>query len=254
MDDSPAALPGGGFPRTRRSVLRAVRDGDPEVRCRAWEDLATSYWRPVYRYLRLRWRVSPEEAEDLTQELFARALQKGTFDAYDPARARFRTFLRTCLDGLVANERKAASRLKRGGGQTLLSLDIPFDFAAAESEVPLAEPAGGLDPEELFRREWVRDLFATAVERLRRHCEASGRAVQFALFERYDLDGPDGRERLTYADLAAELGLPVTQVTNHLAAARRELRRLVLERLRELSGSKEELRAEAREVLGVEPR
>ena len=135
---------GGRFPTTRRSVVLAVRHAEPGVRRRAWDLLAESYWRPVYRYLRLRWRTAPEEAEDLTQEFFARALEKGTFDRYDPGRARFRTYLRTCLDGFVANERKAASRLKRGGGRPALSLDLPFDFAAAESEVSRIEPAGGL--------------------------------------------------------------------------------------------------------------
>ena len=99
----------------------------------------------------------------------------------------------------------------------------------------------------------MRSLFDLAVGDLRRWCEAAGKEVHFRLFERYDLEGPDAPERPTYAQLAAEHGLPATQVTNYLAAVRRELRRLVLERLRELTGSEEEFRAEARSVLGVDP-
>jgi hypothetical protein len=57
-------------------------------------------------------------------------------------------------------------------------------------------------------------------------------------------------ERPTYAQLAVELRLPVTQVTNYLAAARRELRALVLSRLRDLCASDTEFRDEARELLG----
>src|SRR5215510_5198762 len=111
------------FPATRHSVVQAVADADPEVRRRAWESLAALYWEPSRAYLRLKWRVSAEDARDLTQAFFARALEKGFFDGYDPQRARFRTYLRTCLDGFVANERAAAGRLKRGGGQSHVSLD-----------------------------------------------------------------------------------------------------------------------------------
>src|SRR3954447_13608464 len=79
-------------PQTRRSVVVAARDADPEVRRQAWEALVGSYWRPVYKVLRGRWRLDREDAED-----FATALTKGTFARYDPARARFRTYVRTCL-------------------------------------------------------------------------------------------------------------------------------------------------------------
>jgi RNA polymerase sigma factor (sigma-70 family) len=240
-----------GFPLTRRSVVIAIsaRDADPEVRRQAWEALVASYWRPVYKVLRVRWGLPREDAEDWTQDFFASALAKGTFERYDPAKARFRTYLRTCLDGFAANERKAAHRLKRGGGQAPLSLD----FAGAEEELRRYGAGEGLDVEEYFHREWVRSLFGLAVEDLRQWTERTGKQVHFHLFERYDLEGADAPERPSYAELATEHGLPVTQVTNHLAAVRRELRRLVLERLRELTATDEEFRAEARLILGVDP-
>ena len=228
------------FPSTRRSVLLAARDLDPEVRRQALDTLIDSYWKPVYKYLRVQHRAEGDEAQDLTQSFFALALEKGTFDRYDPAKARFRTFLRLVLDGFVANERKAARREKRGGGAATLSLD----FAGAEAELARS-PSQDLTPEEYFHREWVRALFARAVERLR--AETSPR--RFLLFERYDLE----EDRPTYAELAMELGITTVQVTNELAAARRDFRRLVLEELRTLTGSEAEFRAEARDVLGVEP-
>lgn len=240
---------GGRFPQTRRSVVIAARDADPEIRRQAWETLLSAYWKPVYKVLRVRWRLEREDAEDLTQEFFTSALVKGTFERYDPGKARFRTYLRTCLDGFAANERKAARRLKRGGGQVPLSLD----FEGAEEELRRHGASEGLGVEEYFHQEWVRALFGLAVEDLRRWSEEAGKQVHFRLFERYDLEGPDAPERPTYAQLAAEAGLPPTQVTNHLAAVRRELRRLVLERLRELTGSDQEFRDEARAILGVDP-
>ena len=245
--DTPVGSPG-RFPVTRRSVLLAARDADPEVRRAAFGTLVESYWKPVYKYLRAQDRLGAEDARDLTQAFFAQALEKETFGRYDPDRARFRTFLRLCLDGFVTNERKAAGRLKRGGGIAPLSLD----FASAEQELALQGAAGTLGPEEYFHREWVRALFARAVETLRERCEGTGRGLRFALFERYDLEEPGAGGRPTYASLAAEHGVTPEKVTNELSAARRELRAIVLETLRELTGSEAELRAEAREVLGID--
>jgi DNA-directed RNA polymerase specialized sigma24 family protein len=237
----------GRFPATRQSVILAVRSPDAETRRDALETLAASYWRPVYKYLRVRWQAAPEDAQDLTQGFFAKALEKGFFETYDPARARFRTWLRVCVDGFASHERQSARRLKRGGAARLLALD----FEDAEGELRRLEVPDGLDLEDFFHREWVRQLFGLAVEALRRRCEEEGKGVRFALFERYDLEGPDAPRPPSYADLAAEFALPVTQVTNHLAWARREFRRLLLETLREVTGSEEEFRAEVRQLLGA---
>jgi len=245
------------FPATRGSVVLAARDPDPAVRHRGFDRLAASYWKPVYKYLRVQWRMAPEDAEDLAQGFFARAFEKQTFASFQPDRARFRTFLRVCLDRFVANELKAARRAKRGGGAQPLALAARF--AGAEGELARQEPADpGLGMEEYFHREWARNLFSLAVEDLRRELEAKGQAVRFTLFARYDLDesedpanpaNPD--ERPTYAALGTPFGLNGVQVTNQLAAARRDLRRLVLERLREATGSEAEFRAEASSLLGV---
>lgn len=245
----PDGRPSDRFPPTRFSVVRAIASPDPEVRDRAFGTLVTAYWKPVYKYLRIKWRLADEDAEDATQAFFAQAFEKAFFERYDPDRARFRTFLRTCLDGFAQNQRKWAGREKRGGGARVLSLD----FESAEGELRQHEVADGLDMEEYFHREWVRHLFAVAVEALREGSARAGRTTAFALFERYDLEGPDAAPRLTYARLGEELGLPVTQVTNELAWARREFRRIVLATLREICGSDAEYRAEARALLGVDP-
>jgi hypothetical protein len=92
-----------------------------------------------------------------------------------------------------------------------------------------------------------------AVDDLRRLCERSDKCLHFALFSRYDLDGPDAGEKLTYADLGREFGLSASQVTNYLAFARRQFRTLLLDRLRESTGSDDEFREEARRLLGGEP-
>jgi DNA-directed RNA polymerase specialized sigma24 family protein len=239
----------GRFPETRQSVIVAARSADPRLRERGLDALVAGYWRPIYKYLRVRWQASVEDAQDLTQGFFAAALEKGFFDRYDPARARFRTYLRACLDGFVAKQRQSAGRKKRGGGVRHLALD----FEDAEGEVRQLELASDLDMEAYFHQEWVRHLVGEAVAALRRQCEAEGKPAHFTLFERYDLEGPDAAVRPSYAGLAAELGLPVTQVTNWLAWARRRFRVLLLDGLREATGSDEEYRAEARALLGRDP-
>jgi RNA polymerase sigma factor (sigma-70 family) len=237
------------FPTTRRSVVEATRHEDQDVRREAFDALIAVYWRAVYAHLRIKWRAQPADAEDLAQEFFARAMTRGFFDDYDPARARFRTFLRICLDRFAANARRDERRLKRGGSAATL----PVDFAAAERD--LASAGASATPEDdgeaWFDREWVRSLFADAVEALRTDCAGTSREIRFRVFERHDLAPAGAGERPSYRALAEELSLPVTQVTNHLAWARRELRRLVLARLELLSGSDEEFRAEAEDLFGV---
>ena len=243
----------GSFPATRHSVVAGLSSPDAETRRVAFDVLVSAYWRPVYKYVRLKWRANRDDAADLTQEFFARAFEKGSLARFDAARARFRTYLRVLLDGFVANERKAAARVKRGGDLAFVSLD----FAAAERE--LATHAGAhagsappVDDDALFRQEWVRALFTESVECLRASLARAGKDVHFEIFERYDLADDDATGRPTYAALARELDIPVTQVTNYLALARREFRRIVLDRLRALCATDEELALEAREVLGVD--
>src|ERR1700743_3100331 len=110
------------FPSTRYSVLEAARATDPAARRQAWDDLVAGYWAAVGGVLRGQCGGEAEDARDMTQEFFTTAFDRGTFDRYDPARAHFRSYLRLCLDGFAANHRKAAARLKRGGGRPQVSL------------------------------------------------------------------------------------------------------------------------------------
>jgi RNA polymerase sigma factor (sigma-70 family) len=233
------------FPPTRLSVVARTRSSDEETRRLAFAAIIEAYWKPVYKYLRLKWRLDPDQAADLTQEFFAATLQKDVLGRFEPERARFRTYLRLCVDGFASNARKAERRLKRGGGLSPVSLD----FETAEGEIVRYEPAVPADVDELFYQEWVRALFQRAVEDLRTWAKGSGRDTMFAVFERYDLVD-SAEDRPTYAVLARDLGITVTTVTNHLAASRRQFRRVVLERLRDLTTTDEEFEAEAKRLLG----
>jgi len=242
---------GGRFPTTHLSAVRGASSGEAELRERSLGTLIAAYWKPVYKLIRLHWRLAPPDAEDLTQAFFTRAMEKDFFAAYDREKGRFRTYLRTCVERFVGNEIKSAARLKRGGAADLRSLDA-LDFAGAERELIAASTSQARPPEEAFDAEWIRSLFALALEALRRQCEAHGKTDHFRLFERYDL-AEAGSGRMTYDQLAAEFGLTAGLVTNHLAWTRREFRRLLLETLRSVTGSDEEYRLEARLLLGSEP-
>lgn len=236
------------FPPTRRSVIEAARSIDAEERERALESLCAAYWRPIYKYIRLRWNRPAEEAQDLTQGFFIQVLERRLLEKFDARKGRLRTYLRVCVDSFISNEDKAGRRQKRGGNIPHVALD----FAAAEEELgcTVMNPAAIPSPEsleEFFEKEWLRSLFSLAVDELREFCSARNRERTFRLFEAYDLEGSD---KLSYELLAKDYAIPVTDVTNALAWARREFRRIVLERLRELCGSEEEFQREARAAFG----
>jgi len=232
------------FPVTNHSAIIGARSEDQVTRRRAFDTILASYWKPAYKYIRFKWQADNEDAKDLTQGFFANAFEKNHFASYDAGKASFQTFLRTCLDGFVANERKAGRRLKRGGDMDHYQLD----FAAAETELA-AHASTELNPEDYFHREWVRWMFTLAVDALRQRCDESGRNVHFQLFERYDLRDD---ANVSYASLAEEFGLDTATVNNYLAAVRRDFRRVVLEKLREITATDEEFRTEARSLLGVD--
>lgn len=239
-----------GFPTTRRSAVLAMRSPDAGERRRGYDAIVAAYWKPAYVYLRARWRVPSEEARDLVQGFFTEALEKGYLERYEPTRARFRSWVRVCLDGFAGHAREAAGRLKRGGG----SVSVPLDVAAGERAVEALSAAGAPDDvEEMFRREWARALFEDAMTSLRGHAASAGRELALALFLRYDVEADPDARTIRYDDLAAEFGVPVTTVTNQLHWARREFRRLVLERLREITLDDDEFRSEARSLLGRDP-
>jgi len=216
------------FPSTQASLLEAAAAGLPND---ALERVIALYWKPVYRFVRLKFYKNNEDAKDLTQGFFTTALQRDFFAQFDPAKASFRTYLRMAVERFARSDHAAANRKKRGGG---------LEF------VPVGEQAIATEaPEQAFEREWQRQLFSLALDDLRAHCNACGKQLQFLVFEAYDL--ADG-ERPSYAELAVKHGISETSVTNYLAWARRKLRGFVTERLRGTTSGAGELREELRRV------
>jgi DNA-directed RNA polymerase specialized sigma24 family protein len=233
-----------GFPQTRWSALSAAASDSPERRRLGFARIAETYWRPLYVYLRIKYRLAAHDAQDALQGFLAELWGGPTLASFDPSRARFRTFLRVCLDHWYSNLRRAEHAEKRGGHTEQISID----FAGADALVDQMERRESDEPESHYEQEWIRTLYEIAVNMTRHKYAEAGKRADFDMFDRYALSG----ESLSYEDLARASGLPVTTVTNRLAAVRRDLRRAVLEQLRELTASEEEFRAEAERVLGVE--
>jgi DNA-directed RNA polymerase specialized sigma24 family protein len=237
------------FPVTRLSAIVAASSANQEERARAFEVLAVAYWMPVYKYVRIKWNKPTEDARDLTQGFFAEAIEKNFFARYDASKAKFRTFLRTCLDAFVANENKAANRIKRGGGATILSMD----FDGAEEQLGIGSPPAANAIDDYFEKEWARSVFSLALESFRAQMIETNKETHLRLFERYVLADDDESPKTSYKALASEFNISTSDVTNFLALARREFRRIVLDKLRELTATDEEYHREARALLGVDP-
>ncbi|HWL86696.1 MAG TPA: sigma-70 family RNA polymerase sigma factor [Polyangiaceae bacterium] len=236
---------GDAFPVTPASAVIGVRSTNPVERARSHTVLAKRYWKATYKYIRLRWSKPAATAEEITQEFFLRALDKNTFLGYDARQARFRTFVRVCIDRFVVDQERHTQAKKRGGGTFFLQLD----FKSAEDELG-SEVLGVVDPEALFETEWVKSLLESAVGTLHAVCIREKKEQHFRAFELFHLS--EDSERPSYEDIAQELGISVRDVNNRLTYARREFRAAVLEALRECTGSEQEMQDEARVVLGID--
>lgn len=225
------------FPPTIPSAVRDLSSTDRARRERSMNTIASVYWTPIYKYLRVRHGKQPAEAEDVLQSFFARVVEGSALQGHDPARARFRTFLRRSVDHHVIDVYRRQTAARRGGAMPAV------DVADAEAE--LATPPS---PEDVFDREWLARVVALAVDRTLEALARRDKPVHAELFRRFHLADEDPP---AYAQVASELGITPVDVTNWLHVARREFRRVALALLRELTATHEEFVDEAREVFGI---
>jgi RNA polymerase sigma factor (sigma-70 family) len=223
------------FPTTQRSAVLGLASGDPELRRTSWDRIARAYVEPVRGYVRLRWRLDAERTDDLVQALFARFLERDTLRTYDPSKARFRTFLRVCVDRHVIDALRAQKTQARASGE------VDPDAVLIEGEP---------DAEALFDAQWTRHVSQLALDALRAFCAEHDKTEHLRVFERFHLHPDD--DAPSYDAAGEELGMTAITVQNRLAYARRHFRRLVLEVLREATANEEEFRSEARTILGVD--
>ena len=186
---------GQSFTTTHWSLVLAAGHGSRPDAATALATLCEAYWYPLYYYVRRR-GYRAEEAQDLTQEFFAKLLEKGSLKVADPDRGRFRSFLLASLNHFLTAEWRRRSARKRGGGRPPLSLNV----RSGESRYS-QEPSHDLTPEKAYERRWALLLLEQAVSKLRAEYAASGKA---ALFDR--LAGfLSGEKGVLYQQVAGDL-------------------------------------------------
>ncbi len=231
------------FPETRWTAIRALLSDDETARQLGWDVVSRLYWHPVQSYIRAKWNSSESDANDASQNFFTYVFERDTFSKFDSGKARFRHFVRVCLDRFLINEYKAGIAQKRGGGMV-----DSLESSGADGE-PL-DPADPDSLEELFEQEWRRSLFETAVNDVETLATTDTAKLQFQIFKRYDIERGSA-DKLTYDDLAREFNLSTTTVTNHLHAMRTKVRMALLDRLRSITATEEEFLEESQALLGV---
>lgn len=202
------------FPATAWSLLSRLRDPrDPRVQDYL-NRMIEAYWRPVYKFVRIAWKRSNEDAKDLTQAFFAHLLEGDLLAKADPERGNFRKLLLAALRNFLSNDARSGKADKRGGGRTFISLD-----AESADDAWASDPA---DPQAAFETQWAREILERSIELLSKEC----RPEVFTSFKRFHL------EEVPVRQIAAELGEPETQVAHHLQDARAALRRFVTDEIR----------------------
>lgn len=202
---SPASV--SSFHTTRWSRVLLARDPSTEGR-EALQQLCATYYSPVIAFLRREGRTE-EQARDLAHDFFATVLAGSSMAQAEQSRGRFRSYLLGAVKHFLSHRREAALRLRRGGGETPLSMD-------AEEAPPLADTSQ-LSPDAAFDREWALTVLSRAMEVLRQEQTAEGKGAAFERLRPWlSGEAAHGEQEA----LAAALGMNV----NTLKAATRRLR------------------------------
>jgi RNA polymerase sigma-70 factor (ECF subfamily) len=214
------ASTGGIFATTHWTIVLAAGRGDSRDADVALEELCRTYWYPLYAYVR-RQGHSREDAEDLTQGFFARLLEKNYLEGVTSDKGKFRAFLLVAVKRFLANEWDYASRQKRGGGVTPLSLD----WQDADTRYQI-NPADHLSPDKLYDRAWAVIMLERVITRLRDENGAEGKA---SLYEQLKPFLMMGKSEIPYAQAAAALKLTEGAVRVAVHRLRRRYRELLRE-------------------------
>ena len=228
--------PAHGFATTHWSVVLSASQRDSSEAVAALEKICRAYWRPLYAYIR-RDGHDPTEAQDLTQEFFARFLARDYLQRLHHQNGKFRSFLLTFLKHFLAEQRQRNRAQKRGGGCVFISFDGPPE------EGCFFEPADERTPDEVFERRWAHDILQRALDRLREEYTARGQVTLFGALQDYQPREPGGR---SYAQLGDDLGMTEAAVKSAVQRMRQRHGELIREEIAQTVTRPEEIDEELR--------
>lgn len=204
--------------------------------------LCETYWFPLYAFLRRR-GLSPEDAEDSTQEFFARLLAGDWLKDADQAKGRFRTFLLTALTRFLANEWDRARAQKRGGGKVAVRLGTQEAETRYQSDTH-----HGMAPDCLYDRQWAMTLLERALGRLEGQQRRLGKSSEFAVLSpALTLERGD----IPYASLAAQLGVSEAAARMTVHRLRKQFRQVFREEIAQTVSEPGEVEAEIRHLVAA---
>ena len=230
------------FATTQWSVVLAAGDTAIPGAHEALEKLYRTYWYPLYAYIRRRGHDA-HEAQDLTQEFFARWLASKALRSVGREKGRFRSFLLAAMNHFLANEWERGQTLKRGGAASFISLDE----VSAEERYRL-EPVTDLTPEKIYERRWALTLLDHVLVRLREEYIASGKG---GLFEQLRVFLSDAKGVMSYAEAAAKTSLSEATVRQAVHRLRQRYRELMRAEIAHTVSSPQEIDEEIRHLFAV---
>jgi RNA polymerase sigma-70 factor (ECF subfamily) len=211
------------FATTHWSVVLAAQGSTPAAQ-EALDKLCSTYWRPIYGFVRRR-GVGPEEAKDLTQGFFAVLLERRDLNKVRQEKGRLRSYLLTSLKHFLKDERNRAMAIKRGKGQSLIPLD-----AVSERECIGFEPSETLSADQIYERRWAISLLDQVLARLGDEYRAAGPASA-GLFDRLQRPLSDEPDPPSPADIAREFGMTESAVRQASYRLRQRYRQLLREEI-----------------------
>ena len=229
------------FTTTHWSVVLEAQGESPGAQ-EALEELCRTYWRPIYGFVR-REGVGREEAKDITQGFFALILERKDFSSVRQEKGRLRSFLLASLKHFMANERRDAAAIKRGGGRTL----IPLDEITAEDSSEF-DRSGMLSADLLYDRRWAFTVLDRVFARLR---EESQRSANAPLLERLNTLLSDEPDRPSQAEIAREFGMTENAVKQAFHRLRQRYRQLLREEVAHTVATPAEIEEELRHLIAA---
>ncbi len=230
------------FVTTHWSVVLAAGRKDTSQAASALSTLCASYWFPLYAYVRRR-GYGPEDAQDLTQEFFARLLERDWLGQADRERGRFRTFLLSALSHFLANEWDKAKARKRGGAVKF----VPIQLNRAETRYG-QEPADSSTPEQIYERRWAVTLLDRVLEHLQQEYAAESKSEFLETLKPCLLGEGDHQP---YATLASKLGLSEGALKVAIHRVRKRYRQLLREEIAHTVATPAEVQEEMQHLLRV---